>query len=172
MKLILHLANQRCEGLSAQDGEGSRLQRERTLMFENAPRLFLSGRVQYTNPSDITVAGAELKRNRFVGGVQKDGQSIANDSLAAPIGFLDLVPHQAHPEVPRMSRIPICVAHLIAIGFEPIDIFDVLPIDGPALEKVASPKDRLALTEPDHLADKLEEIPLLRGEIPVQPGDG
>ena len=42
-------------------------------------------------------------------------------------------------------------------------------VDGAPLEKVAPPKDRLRPAQPHHVACKIKQGPLFRGEMPVEP---
>ena len=60
-----------------------------------------------------------------------------------------------------MGAGPVAFGHFHPIRTDPVDVFDVRPVDGPALEEMATPEDRLLAAELDQRADELEEIFLL-----------
>ena len=68
-----------------------------------------------------------------------------------------------------MPGVPIRVGHLGAVRLEPVKVFDLRAVNLPALEEVASPKDRLRLAQAHHLADKVEQRALFGGEMPIEP---
>ena len=68
-----------------------------------------------------------------------------------------------------MAGIPIGIGHLGAVGFDPVEVFDVRAVDGAALEKMAAAEDRLRLAQAQQLAREIEQRALFGGELPVEP---
>src|SRR6187551_2253815 len=102
-------------------------------------------------------------------GVEENGKGFPNDAFAMLVRFGNLIAGQRQAEAAGIRGVPIRFGHLGTVRLEPVKVFYRWSMNLPALEEVAPPKDWLSLAQAHHLADKVEESALFRGEMPIEP---
>jgi hypothetical protein len=89
--------------------------------------------------------------------VEKDGEGIADDSLAMISNLGNLITDRTHAKTPCKARRPIPIGHLGPIGLEPVEVFDFRAVNRATLKKMAPAEDRLRFAQVNEVTHKSEQ---------------
>ncbi len=103
--------------------------------------------------------------------VEKDKKIFVAQLTPSFIRFIQSLTRKKHSQTVKRRIAPLFLAHFIAAGIEPLDIFYSCALDRTALKKTTSAEYGMPLAKVDHALHEGQQVTIFRLQIPVQPAD-
>src|SRR5580692_2629857 len=118
-------------------------------------------------PADTSTKRRQNKSNIFVVRIQKNEEVFVPKFPSAFISLIQSLPGEKHSQTVKRRIAPLLLAHLVAAGIEPQQIFYICPLDRTTLEKTAPAKYGMPLPQVDHALYERQQVTILRLQIPI-----
>src|ERR1035437_125902 len=135
-------------------------------------RWLCHGGVQPDPPPGSILCRRQSKVDRFAVSVEKQQEVGVQDPFSARVWLGDGVTVQERHESSRVTVLPVVLIHLGAVRGEPLDVSEgtLAAMGGVAGEEATSAEYGMLLAKRDHGAGEREQMSLVLGEFPVDPG--